>query len=321
MSFALFTLFASAAFGQVMDNNKKVESSTIVYSDKEAEKMPLALGNNLYCAGYIQKSSVAARIEIVGATNEKDSHLFAEGDALYLNAGASSGVKVGDMFAVIRPRGKVKSEFSSKSGLGIFVQEVGAVEVFSVQNDVAVARVKTSCSEIMMGDLVTPVVKRESPLFAKRGALDLFSQPSGKANGSIVMARDGKELIGSEMIVYVDLGRDENVKIGDYMTIYRPLGTGNIFSKVTKESVDNKEEGYESDRYRGERFSIQSGRKKGENAGGAAVTTEDAKSRRPEGLRRVVGELVVLNVMEGTATAVVVRAATEIHTGDKVELQ
>lgn len=322
MSFVLLTFFAAAAIGQSSNKTKKVESSTIVYTDRQAEKMPIAMGSNLYCAGYIQDSSISANVEIVGATQEKDQHIFAEGDDMYLNAGSANGVKVGDMYSVIRPRGKVKSDWTNKGRLGIFVQEVGAVEVVDVTRDVSVARVKTSCDVIMMGDLVTPVEKRESPLFVKRAPLDLYSDPSGKASGSIVMSRNGAELLGREMIVYVDLGREDRVQVGDYLTVFRPLGTGNIYSKVVKESsLDNKEDGFESDRYEGGHFSNQASRRKGADAGGSTVTTEGAKSRRPDGLRRIVGELVILNVKERTATAVVVRSATEMHTGDSVEVQ
>ena len=38
-------------------------------------------------------------------------------------------------------------------------------------------------------------------------------------------------------------------------------------------------------------------------------------------LRKIVGEVVILNVKERTATAVITRTAQEIHTGDYVELQ
>jgi hypothetical protein len=38
-------------------------------------------------------------------------------------------------------------------------------------------------------------------------------------------------------------------------------------------------------------------------------------------MRKVVGEAVVLNVKEKTATVVITRTASEIHTGDGVEIQ
>lgn len=314
-SFVLFVLLVSAVAVFAQDNK-----STLIFDEMEKD-WAVAVGNNLYCAGYIQSSSFNTKYEIVGATEEKDKHIYAEADHLYLNVGSVDGVKAGDRFSVIRPRGKFRTEFSNKKNLGVYVQEVGEVEVINVMRDVSVAKVMTSCSSILLGDLVTPVPNRVSPMFKKRPALDIYAASSGKARGRIVMARGNQELLTAENIVYVDLGREDNVQVGDYMTIFRPLGTGNIFKGVLSESLDNKEEGYESDRYNGGRYSNQAARKKGSNGNGDVVTTENAKSRRPDGLRRVVGELIVLNVLEKTATAMIVRNASEIHTGDYVELQ
>ncbi|MEO6654698.1 MAG: hypothetical protein ABIO36_01305, partial [Pyrinomonadaceae bacterium] len=65
----------------------------------------------------------------------------------------------------------------------------------------------------------------------------------------------------------------------------------------------------------------QSGRKSGDKAEGQEVTTSRAKKGRPSDLRKVVGEAVVLNVKEKTATIVITRTGQEIHTGDWVEIQ
>lgn len=310
--FILLTL-AFSAFAQ--DDEK----AAIVYSNQN-QNMPVAVGNNLYCAGYIQKAGVNTSVEIVGADDEKDQHIYAQNDELYISSGSVNGVNVGDIFSVIRPRGKVRSAWNKKKDLGFYVEEVGAVEIVEVMRNVSVARVKTSCNTILLGDLVEKVPVRESPLFKQRDALDLFSMPTGKAKGRIVMARDGLEMVAREQIVYIDLGREDNVQIGDYLTIFRPLGEGNLFTKEPKEVIINKEEGFQSNKYKGSKFSIQSPRKKGSQATGSIVTTEDAKKGRPP-LRKVVGEMVILNVSEKTATAVIVRNASEIHTGDFVEVQ
>jgi hypothetical protein len=135
------------------------------------------------------------------------------------------------------------------------------------------------------------------------------------------MARDGIELIGREQIVYIDLGAEDNVRAGDYMTIFRPLGTGNIHDRVPNESVSARDRGFESEEYRGGTFSNQAPRKSGSRAEGRIVTTERAKRNRQAGLRNILGELVILNVKQRTATAIITRAAQEIHTGDWVEAQ
>lgn len=292
----------------------------IVNSDNRA--MPIATGNNLYCAGYIQTASVDTSYEIVGARDERDKHIFAQNDELYISGGANRNVRVGDTFSVIRPRGQVESHWTKKRNIGFYVQEVGMVEVIRVKPEVSVVRVKSSCDNFLLGDLLQPVPQRTSPVFsASRPALDLFGDASGKASGKIVLARDGLELLGRDQIVYIDLGAEDNVQVGDYLTIYRPLGTGNIFTKEEKESLSAREEGYQSRHFKGGKFSNQASRKSGAQATGGIVTSEQAKSRRPNGLREVVGEIVILNVKEKTATAVITRTAAEIHPGDSVEVQ
>lgn len=299
---------------------KPTPTPTLVLNQDNRE-MPVAAGSNLYCAGYVETSSVNQSRRIVGAENEQEKFIYAQGDNVYINLGANSGVKIGDKFAVIRPRGRVETRWSNKKNLGFYVQEVGNVEVFKVKSEVSVARVSYSCDNFLLGDLLQPLAQRTSPLFTQRPALDVFGETSGKMSGRIFMARDGQELLGREQIVYIDLGAEDNVKVGDYLTIYRRLGKGNLFEKSTDESISERDEGFQSKHYRGGKFSNQAPRKSGEQATGRIVTTREAKRGRPEGLRKVVGELVILNVKEKTATAIITRTAQEIHTGDMVEMQ
>ncbi len=289
--------------------------------DKE-KQLPVAAGNNLYCAGYVQTASVNTAKKIVGAENEQEKYAYASGNNLYVSMGANSGVKVGDMFSVIRPRGHVSTRWTKKGDLGFLVQEIGMVEVVRVKNDVSVVRVKSTCDDILLGDLLQPLETRTSPEFTQRPALDTLGDPSGKASGRIFMARDGREMLGREQIVYIDLGADNNVRVGDYLTIFRPLGKGNLDIKNTDDGpVDARERGFESAEYHGGTFSNQAGRKQGETATGKVESAKAAKRNRPSNLRKVVGEMVILNVKEKTATAVITRTAQEVHTGDMVEVQ
>lgn len=287
----------------------------------QTKDMAVVSRNNLYCAGYISKEKVNPRNQIVGAENEQEQFIYSQNNNLYISMGASKGVNVGDMFAVVRPRGKFKSKFSKKGNLGVYVQEVGAVEVISVKNDVSVVRVNVSCDNFLLGDLIQPIPQRTSPMFEQRPALDVFANASGKMTGKIVMARGGLEMPAREEIVYIDLGQEDNVKVGDYFTIFRPLGRGNLFVSDQDEIVAARDRGFQSSEYKGGKYSNGASRRKGENADGDVINIEEAKADRPNNLRKVVGELVIINVKERTATAVIVRTAQEIHTGDSVELQ
>lgn len=275
---------------------------------------------NLYCAGYIQQNPISTGNRIIGSDQEAETYNFDQNDFMYINMGSNKGVTVGDTFAVIRPRGRVDSRWTSKSDIGFYVQEVGALEVIRVKQDVSVARIKSSCDSFLLGDLVQLVPQRSSPLIEKRASLDLFSDPSGKARGRILLARDNVEMLSKDFIAYVDLGMDDNVRVGDRLTVFRPLGKGNITQVPQKESVSARDEGFHSDVYRGGKFSNQAARKSGDRADGRMVTTAMAKKDRPK-LRKIVGEAVVLNVKEKTATIVITRNAQEIHTGDWVEIQ
>ncbi len=313
----LFVIFAmtTAAFAQ-----RPTPTPELLLS-KGNENLSVAGKTDLYCAGYIQTAPVDTSYELVGAVNETDGHIYAQGNLVYINVGASRGVKVGDMFSVVRPKGRVDSRWTNKKNVGFYVQELGMVEIVHVKNDVSIAQIKTSCDNFLFGDLLQPIPNRVSPMFQDRPALDLFADSTGKARGRILMAKDARELLGRDQIVYIDLGAEDNVQVGDYLTIYRPLGTGNLFDKVQKESISATNENYESREYGGGKFSNQAPRKKGSQARGEIATTENVKDRRPNDLRKIVGEMVILNVKEKTATAIIVRTALEIHTGDRVELQ
>jgi hypothetical protein len=286
-----------------------------------ARNMRVAERNNVYCAGYVQSSPIDTSRKIVGGVEEQEQFFYSENNVVYINAGSNKGVSVGDVFTVLRPRGQVRTRWTRKGDLGAYVQEVGALEVIRVKSEVSVARVKSSCDNMLLGDLVQPMQPRVAPQFVQRPPMDLYSDPSGKATGRLFMARDNAEVLTRDFIVYIDLGAEDNVQVGDYLTIFRPLGDGNPYFGDWGESASARDEGFQSFEYRGGRFSNQTGRKQGDNARGKVVTTEKAKSDRPSGLRKVVGEMVILNVKERTATAVITRTAQEIHTGDWVEVQ
>lgn len=274
--------------------------------------------NSLYCGGYVQSSPINTSNFVVGAEFEADKHIFGQGDKLVIKG---SNFQVGDTFSVVRPKGKVETRWTRKDDLGFLVQELGTVEIVKVKNDISIAMVKTSCDNMLFGDLIVPMQQRSFPALRERTSLDVFGDPNGKSTGRIFMARDNQEMLSNDNIVYIDLGAEDNVQVGDYLTIYRRLGTGNIVDRIYSESMSARDEGFQSNEYRGGKFSNQAPRKKGERARGDKMTSEDARSRRPENIRRVLGEMVILNVKEKTATAMIVRTTQEVHTGDYVEVQ
>ena len=297
---------------------------TVVLPQEQTAR-PIAGQTELYCAGFIQSEPVVLDIEVVGGLREESNRIYSAGDYLLINSGAQQGMRVGQLFSVVRPRGPFDSKLTKKKdGLGIFMQELGQLRITEVKERVSVAEVTNACETILLGDLLRPVPQRVSPLARTQVALDQFSDPNGKQQGRIVMARDHQILLARNQIVYIDLGREDSIKTGDYFTVYRPLGTGNLTRIKNNEIARNSSRGFESDRYRGGWYGNQAQRPKNPNELGIfnpPITTREIKNSRPPMPRQVVGEIVVLSVQGRTATAIITQVAQEIHTGDFVELQ
>ena len=295
-----------------------------------AQPPKVATRTTLLCAGFIRFQPIPDSPEIVGAEQEQEQRVFSDGDVVYLNNGAQQGIKEGDRFQIIRPRSEVKGVHRQKKGpLGVYVQEVGMLQVFKVWPNTSAAQVTFTCDSVLLGDLLRRIPHKEAPVERPEVAFDHFAEPSGKQTGRLMMARDGRELVTRHDVVFIDLGTEDKVAPGDYLTIYRPLGTGTVTRVDNEENARGRAKGFQSDRFRGGGFSIQAQRAKDStgfrNTEGdyrhRPITTKEIKGNRPPMPRKIVGEMVIIDVQLRTATAVITRVAGEVHTGDWVEIQ
>jgi hypothetical protein len=319
----LFSLFNAVAQAQTITAQPRVIASD-EHSALNAPK-PIARDSEMYCAGYIEQSpNYNNGLSLIGGEQEQEKNSYAFGDYVYLSGGAQAGVHAGQEFTVVRPRGSFKTELSAKRGsLGVFTQELGRLRVVKVEDKVSVAQVVQSCEMMLLGDLLKPVEARVSPpAQIDAASIDRFADPSGKQRGHIVLARDAREMVTRDEIVYIDLGAEDNLRAGDRLTVFRQAGKGRVVD-YPEEITPTASGGFESDTFKGGKFSNEAQRMKkidGE-ARGTAMETPEIKHTRPQPPRKIVGELVVLNVQGRTATAIVTRVAQEIHTGDEVEVK
>ena len=325
----LFSFVCLLAFAFTNHAQTPAPTPTVVLPSSEQPRHVTGQ-SSLYCAGYIKYERLPQMPEIVGAEEEQEQRKFSDGDIVYLNAGSQQGIKEGQNFQIIRPRGNVKGVHKQKFGfVGTYVQDVGQLQVFKVRENTSAARITFSCDMVLFGDLMAPIPERESPLQRADGPLDRFADPSGKQTGRLMMAKDNREMVTRNDIVYIDLGAEDQIKRGDYLTIYRPLGSGNITRIDNEESARGRSRGFQSDRYRGGGFSNQASRAKDSTAfvhsegryRHKPITSKQVKRDRPLMPRKIVGEMIVIDVQTRTATAIITRVASEVHTGDWVEIQ
>lgn len=323
LSLAFLPVFAFTTNAQTSERTQLILPST------HAEQR-IADRTRLYCAGYIRHQLLPHMPEIVGGLEENEQRQYADGDVVYLNEGSQQGIREGQIFQIIRPRGDLKGVHKEKRGfLGTYIQEVGQLQVFKVRENTSAAQITFTCDAALLGDLLTPVPDRVSPIQRAEANLDIFADPSGKQTGRLMMAKDNREMVTRNDIVYIDLGSEDQIKPGDYLTVYRPLGTGHITRFDNEEMARNRASGFQSDRFRGGGIGNQANRAKAETAvvkdegryRYRPITTREVKRHRPLMPRKIVGEIVIIDVQMRTATAIITRVAGEVHTGDWVEIQ
>ncbi len=298
--------------------------ATVVLPDQQGPQ-PVTGKANLYCGGFIQYAPSPNYLQIVGGEEEQEQRTYAPGDYVYINAGSQQGMRLGNEYTAARPRGQFRSKLSKKKGwLGVYTQEVGFLRVIEVKDNVSIAIVTSACDNLLLGDLLRATYTRVAPVSRTEAKLDRFANPTGKQKGRIVLARDTRELITVDQVVFIDLGTEDSVKEGDYLTISRPAGRGNITRFRDDEVALSATGGFESDIFKGGKFSNQSQRVEDANSTGVygpTTSTPEVKAKRPKMPRKVVGEMVIIGVQKRTATAVITRIVQEVHTGDDVELQ
>jgi len=271
---------------------------------QRARRTTLNVGNSpttadMYCSGYITTEHVPTEHYVAAGFNSPDQTRYAgTTDYIYLRG---PNLKEGDRMAIVR-HVKDPNHYQFFSGQNAAVRdagtpyfEMGYVRVVDVQKNTAVAVPELSCGEFVVGDLAIPFVERHAPLF-RAVTLDRFAPPSGKTQGRIIMAKEFDSVVGSLYAVYLDLGADKGLKVGDYLKATRTYTN-------TYNSWDGgmaKRASYNED----------------QQAAPQKLPAGDV-SALP---RRTLGDMIVLNVNRKSATAMILTALEDIHVGDGVEL-
>jgi hypothetical protein len=264
---------------------------------------------DIYCAGFITKDRVPDANYINGGLQTPTSTKFEIGELVYL---AGSGYQAGQLFSVVRELRDV-NEYEIYPGqkkvlaaTGRPYAEVGRVRVVDTRSHSAIAQVEFSCDPINPGDVVVPFVEKPPVTFRVPEHFDRFAPPNGKLSGRIVLGKDFDSELGTGMKLYMNVGSNQGVKVGDYFRVVRSYASSLhnpidslSFDARTSEDTQKRPPTFEANRFT---------RTKGPN-----IHVGDLP-------RRAVGEVVVLNVTPTASSAMVVFALEDVYAGDNVEL-
>jgi outer membrane protein OmpA-like peptidoglycan-associated protein len=254
---------------------------------------------DMYCSGYITTEKVPDnRYVAAGWTSPDQTRYGSMGDTIFIHG---RDIKEGDRYTIVR---KVKDpnhyelyrgQASAIHSAGQPYFELGYVKVVEVQKETALAVPELSCAEFVPGDLAVPFETREAPLFRKV-TLDHFAPPNGKTVGRIIMANEFDTFIGSKHKVYLSVGADKGLKVGDYL---RATRTYSATYADTDAGLSLKASANED----------------------TQLTPQKLPRGEVSGLPRLtLGDMMVIQVHPRSATAMVLTALQDIHVGDGVEL-
>jgi hypothetical protein len=264
---------------------------------------------DLQCAGFVDKQPVPNATYVIGGLDTPNTAHYSEGDLIFL---AGQGYELGKRYRIVRELHdpnrfeEFDGQFSMLKAMGQPYAELAMVRVVDTRSKSAIAHVEFACAPLVPGDIVTAFVDR--PRLPQHPPLrfDRFAPPNGKPSGRIVMAKDFDAELGTGMKVYMNLGANQGVKVGDYFRavrsyeadLHNPVDSLS-FKASTAEDTQAKPPSIEQSMFN---------HTAGPNIRVAAFP------------RRAVGEILVLETTPSTSTGMIVFAMEDLHLGDGVEL-
>jgi len=256
--------------------------------------------SDMYCAGFITKQGFTAGNYLAGGAASPDQTQYFLNDVVFLDG---SGYTEGARFSIIRPlrdpnasRG-YKGETAAIAAAGQPYADLGRVRVTAIRGKIAIAVVEFSCAPMVPGDLVTPFAEKPPLAFRAKTAFERFPTASNGVTGRVVLAKDFDYLPAAGQKVYLNIGADKGVKVGDYFRAMRSYDPKKM-DEVDKLSltVPQSEETQ-------------------------VYSNSVPNSKYADFPRRAVAEMIIINVTPTSSTAMITYSLEEVALGDTVELE
>jgi hypothetical protein len=309
----LVLLFATAAWGQsAADGSSALASpagtlTTTAGFPVQGVQTPTYA--DVYCAGFINRETLPDANFIAGGLDTPYTTKFVKGDIVYLQG---TGYSAGAEYEIVRAL-KDLNEYEMFPGQKKLIKatgqpymEVGRVKVIDTRSRAAVALIEYSCDPVNPGDTAIPFAERPMVSFHQPIRFDRFLPTGSKVSGRIVMGKDFDSQLGTGQKIYINVGSNQGVKVGDYFRAVRnyeaeledPVGSLSFKAAVSEDT-----------------------QKKSPSVDPKMFTKSNGPVIHVRNLpRRAVGEFVIIGTTPTTATGMIVFAMEDVHAGDGVEL-
>jgi hypothetical protein len=264
---------------------------------------------DVYCAGFISKQTLPDANFIAGGLQTPTTTKFTRGDIVYLQG---TGYSAGAEYEIIRALRDL-DEYEIYPGqkkllkeTGQPYEEVGRVKIVDTRSKAAIAQVEYACDGINPGDTAIPFAEKTMVSFHAPVRFDRFLPAGNRLSGRIVMGKDFDSQLGTGQKLYINLGTNQGVKVGDFFRAVRnyqadlndPVDSLS-FKAAIAEDTQKKTPSIDPNMLT--------------KSNGPIIHVRDLP-------RRSLGEIVIIGVTPTTATGMVVFSMEDIHAGDDVEV-
>jgi hypothetical protein len=272
------------------------------------ERVPTPTYADVYCAGFISKRTLPDANFVSGGMETPTTTKFAKGDIVYLHG---SGYTLGAEYEIIRALRDVNEYeiFPGQKKLlketGQPYEEVGRVRIIDMRSRSPIGQVEYSCDGISPGDTAIPFTEKATFNFREPIKFDRFLPASNKVSGRIVMGKDFDSELGTGHKVYLNVGANQGVKVGDFFRAVRsyeadltdPVDSLS-FKAALAEDTQLKTPSVDPNMLT--------------KSNGPVIHVRDLP-------RRSVGEILILSVTPTTSTGMIIFALQDVYAGDGVE--
>jgi hypothetical protein len=249
------------------------------------------------CLGFISDVRVPMDVYIAGTESEGSVSMSAASGLLYLNGPGVPQLKKNDVYRVVRPEGEVVDPYGGNR-IGTYYKDLGTVRIDSVSKDYGMAIVVYSCNPMIKGDILLPLATRPPVTFQGNLSDRLTPFVENGLRSYILLGKDDLRELAAGNFCFIGIGSKDQVRVGDRFTIYRlqpPLNPQDL--AVTGAQTFMTYGKMEGGRYRNSLTELLNNR---------------TLPPRP------IGDLVVVDVQQNTATAKIINSLFEVHPGDVV---
>jgi hypothetical protein len=310
----LLILAAAATWAQTAANTAAAElepppNTLATTASFPIQRVEMPTYADVYCAGFINRQTLPDANFVAGGLDTPETTKFVRDDIIYLYG---SGYTVGAQYEIIRALRDI-NEYEMFPGqrklmksTGQPYAEIGRIRIIDTRSKTAVGHVEYACDPINPGDTAIPFAEKSMIAFHPPVRFDRFLPTGSKVSGRIVMARDFDSELGSGQKIYMNVGSNQGIKIGDYFRAVRsyeadlndPVDSLS-FKAALSEDTQLKQASIDPKRLT--------------KGNGPIIHVRDMP-------RRAVGEIVIIGTTPTTATGMIVFAMEDIHAGDDIEL-